>query len=112
MRFSLLRAAMTAPAILLSPALGETKFSQPRSGGLAGFYRNNPHYTVGEKMNIQWTSDLEFIDLVLWLEYPAPTAGEASRETLLGKQPPPLLHYLSLRIATPFPNMTDRDLEI
>lgn len=92
MRFSLQCAAVTALAILLSPARGETKFSKPGPVGQAGFYRNNPSYTIGEEMKIEWTSDLESMDLVLWIEYPKPEADGASRETLQGKQPPPFLH--------------------
>lgn len=91
MRLSLPWAAMTALAVLVSPARGETKFTQPGPGGQAGFYRNNPPYAIGEKMKIQWTSDLDSMDLVLWIEYPAPADGEASRETLQGKQPSPSL---------------------
>lgn len=54
-----------------SKAVGATSsFSQPPAAGPANNYRDNPTYEVGENIDIQWTSDLDNMDLTLWQQYP------------------------------------------
>ncbi|KAH6985821.1 hypothetical protein BKA56DRAFT_579176 [Ilyonectria sp. MPI-CAGE-AT-0026] len=63
-------------AAFIPTVRSESSFSQPPGPGPAGNYRDNPTYEVGEKIDIQWSSDLETMDLLLWQEYPG--AGDSS----------------------------------
>ncbi len=63
------------PAIVLAlssvlPAQAESSFLQPPAAGPSANYRNNPRYALGERIEIQWMSDLELMHIMLWQEYP------------------------------------------
>lgn len=47
-----------------------SQFSLPPASGPVGNYRDNPSYEVGDHLDVQWTSDLDSMDLTLWQEYP------------------------------------------
>ncbi|KAF7543279.1 hypothetical protein G7Z17_g10872 [Cylindrodendrum hubeiense] len=74
---------MYSPALLglslaafIPTVLSTSAFSQPPGPGPAGNYRDNPVYEVGEKIDMQWSSDLETMDLLLWQEYPNAGNGQ------------------------------------
>jgi hypothetical protein len=71
-----------------------SSFSQPPGSGPAGNYRDNPEYDVGEKIDVQWTSDLERMDLWLWQEYPAAAEGSYYYYKLLSEWRPPNSDFL------------------
>ncbi|KAM0430894.1 hypothetical protein ACHAPT_005527 [Fusarium lateritium] len=65
-------------AILLSSfaarVLGDTKFVTPGAAG-SDSWRNNPGFDVGESMNVEWETDLEETNLLLWQDYPSAGGG-------------------------------------
>lgn len=62
----------------------DTSFLQPPAEGPPGNYRDNPSYDVGERIDVQWTSDLDFMDLILWQDYPDAGNGQNFFIKLLG----------------------------
>lgn len=62
-----------------------SSFVQPPAAGPEGNYRDNPIYHPGEKIDMQWTSDLDLMDLLLWQEYPPAGDGNFFYVSLLGK---------------------------
>ncbi|KAJ4312189.1 hypothetical protein N0V84_010055 [Fusarium piperis] len=65
-------------AVLLSSftakVLCDTKFTTPGSAG-SDSWRNNPGFDVGESMNVEWETDLEETNLLLWQDYPRAGGG-------------------------------------
>lgn len=57
-------------AALPAIVLGEDRFVQPGGSGPAGNYQDNPTYQLGEKIDVQWESSIEYMDLILWQDYP------------------------------------------
>ncbi|KPM43184.1 hypothetical protein AK830_g3362 [Neonectria ditissima] len=48
----------------------DSSFVTPPNGGPANNYQDNPSYDLGETINVEWTSDLSSIDIVIWQQYP------------------------------------------
>ncbi|KAK5989463.1 hypothetical protein PT974_10984 [Cladobotryum mycophilum] len=63
----------------------ESSFSQPPAAGPNSIYRDNPRYKVGQEIDLQWTSDLEYMDLLLWQQYPSAQQGQVGYTSLLSK---------------------------
>jgi hypothetical protein len=74
---SLLLAALAVAAVQAT-----STFQLPGGPGPAGNYRDNPVYDVGENIDIQWTSDLDYMDLYMWQDYPTPGDGTAYYKVL------------------------------
>lgn len=78
-------------AVLLSAWAAQvesaSQFSQPPGAGPPNNYRDNPTYEIGERVDLQWQSDLEFMDLFLWLQWPSPVDQEVRYINLLSEQP-------------------------
>ncbi|KAH6889648.1 hypothetical protein B0T10DRAFT_38069 [Thelonectria olida] len=70
-------------ALFWDRAIAETSFSQPPSSGPANNFQDNPTYKVGEKIDLQWSSNLTSMDLVLWQQYPAKSANDFYYDYLL-----------------------------
>ncbi|GKT94952.1 hypothetical protein Ct61P_12802 [Colletotrichum tofieldiae] len=51
-------------------ARSENRFRRPPGPGPTGDYRDNPVYTLGDKIDLQWEMNLESMDLVLWQQQP------------------------------------------
>ncbi|KAH7125944.1 hypothetical protein EDB81DRAFT_810201 [Dactylonectria macrodidyma] len=56
---------------LVAGVRSEASFVMPPPGGPAYNYQDNPEYKVGKTINVEWTSDLSSMDLVIWQQYPA-----------------------------------------
>ena len=69
---------------LAATVKADSKFSRPPGAGPPGDYRDNPSYDVGEKLDVQWDSDLERMDLRLWQDYPAAGGGNSFYYRLKG----------------------------
>ncbi|KAF7557913.1 hypothetical protein G7Z17_g233 [Cylindrodendrum hubeiense] len=54
----------------ISGARSESAFVQPSNSGPANNYQDNPTYAVGKTIDVQWTSDLSSMDIVVWQQYP------------------------------------------
>lgn len=72
-------------ALSASPVRGDTSFLQPPAAGPFRNYRDNPLYEVGERIDVQWQSDLDFMDLILWQDYPGAGDGMSFFLKLTGK---------------------------
>jgi hypothetical protein len=72
-------------ALSITPARGDTSFLQPPAAGPFRNYRDNPIYDVGERIDVQWNSDLDFMDLILWQDYPGAGDGMSFFLKLAGK---------------------------
>ena len=48
-----------ASALAATTVKADSKFSRPPGAGPSGDYRDNPTYKVGEKLDVQWDSDLD-----------------------------------------------------
>ncbi|KXH28540.1 hypothetical protein CSAL01_12551 [Colletotrichum salicis] len=64
----------------------ENRFRRPSGPGPAGDFRDNPVYTLGDNIDLQWEMDLKNIDLILWQQQPTgnikgPYAKLASNST-------------------------------
>ncbi|OHE90553.1 hypothetical protein CORC01_14151 [Colletotrichum orchidophilum] len=51
-------------------ARSENRFRRPPGPGPAGDFRDNPVYTLGDNIDLQWETDLKNIDLILWQQQP------------------------------------------
>ncbi|KIL95999.1 hypothetical protein FAVG1_00738 [Fusarium avenaceum] len=58
----------------IARAAADTSFVTPGGSGSTG-WKNNPSYEVDESMNVEWTTDLEETNLLLWQDYPAAGGG-------------------------------------
>lgn len=71
--------SLLVPAALVAlsvPAVrGDSQWVQPPNAGPNLNFRNNPTYEVGESMDVQWDSDIEFMDVILWQDYPGAGDG-------------------------------------
>ncbi|RSL72039.1 hypothetical protein CEP53_001255 [Fusarium sp. AF-6] len=54
--------------------LGDSQFVTPGSAG-SDSWRNNPGFDVGESMNVEWETDLDETNLLLWQDYPPAGGG-------------------------------------
>ncbi|UQC84407.1 uncharacterized protein CLUP02_09904, partial [Colletotrichum lupini] len=68
-------------------ARSENRFRRPPGPGPAGDFRDNPVYTLGDNIDLQWEMDLKNIDLILWQQQPTgnvkgPYAKLASNSTV------------------------------
>ncbi|KAF4341285.1 Crumbs like 3 [Fusarium beomiforme] len=52
----------------------DTNFITPGGSGSSG-WKNNPTYDVDESMNVEWETDLEETNLLLWQDYPPAGGG-------------------------------------
>ncbi|KAF4450291.1 Crumbs protein like protein 3 [Fusarium austroafricanum] len=52
----------------------DSSFKTPGGSGSTNF-KNNPKYDVGESMNVEWETDLDKTNLLLWQDYPAAGGG-------------------------------------
>ncbi|KAK1977620.1 hypothetical protein LZ30DRAFT_731329 [Colletotrichum cereale] len=57
----------------------ENRFRQPPGSGPASNYRDNPSYRLGSQVDLEWDTDFEAIDLLLW--HQAPYNGQISLYT-------------------------------
>ncbi|KAJ0297592.1 hypothetical protein COL516b_010645 [Colletotrichum fioriniae] len=48
----------------------ENRFRRPPGPGPAGDFRDNPVYTLGDNIDLQWEMDLKNIDLIVWQQQP------------------------------------------
>lgn len=55
--------------------LGKSRFTQPPANGPDGNYQDNPVYALGKQVDVQWQSDLDTMDLILFEQYPAAGKG-------------------------------------
>ncbi|KZL88186.1 hypothetical protein CI238_12988 [Colletotrichum incanum] len=51
-------------------ARSENRFRRPPGPGPTGDYRDNPVYTLGDKIDLQWEMSFKSMDLVLWQQQP------------------------------------------
>lgn len=58
----------------IARAAADTSFITPGGSGSTG-WKNNPSYEVDESMNVEWTTDLEETNLLLWQDYPSAGGG-------------------------------------
>jgi hypothetical protein len=59
---------------LATRAAAATSFITPGGSGTSG-WKNNPSYDVDESMNVEWETDLDETNLLLWQDYPAAGGG-------------------------------------
>ncbi|KAF4502935.1 Crumbs like 3 [Fusarium agapanthi] len=52
----------------------DTSFITPGGSGSSG-WKNNPTYDVDDSMNVEWNTDLEETNLLLWQDYPSAGGG-------------------------------------
>ncbi|KAF4972314.1 hypothetical protein FSARC_1093 [Fusarium sarcochroum] len=52
----------------------DSSFVTPGGSGTTG-WKNNPSYDVDESMNVEWNTDLDETNLLLWQDYPAAGGG-------------------------------------
>ncbi|EKJ79459.1 hypothetical protein FPSE_00390 [Fusarium pseudograminearum CS3096] len=55
-------------------AAAATSFITPGGSGTSG-WKNNPSYDVDESMNVEWQTDLDETNLLLWQDYPSAGGG-------------------------------------
>ena len=55
---------------LTSTAKADSNFIRPPGYGSGGDFSENPSYDLGQGINMQWNTDLEYTDLRLLQEYP------------------------------------------
>ncbi|KAF5678376.1 Crumbs like 3 [Fusarium heterosporum] len=55
-------------------AAADTSFVTPGGSGSTG-WKNNPSYEVDESMNVEWNTDLDETNLLLWQDYPDAGGG-------------------------------------
>ncbi|WQF89788.1 hypothetical protein CDEST_14802 [Colletotrichum destructivum] len=68
MRFlALLLLGILYPAAL---ARSENRFRRPPGPGPTGDYRDNPVYTLGDEIDLQWETSFKAVDVVLWQQQP------------------------------------------
>ncbi|KAJ4260448.1 hypothetical protein NW762_007188 [Fusarium torreyae] len=55
-------------------AAADSAFITPGGSGTTD-WKNNPSYDVDESMNVEWETDLDMTNLILWQDYPAAGGG-------------------------------------
>lgn len=55
-------------------AAADSTFITPGGSGTSG-WKNNPSYDVDESINVEWETDLDKTNLLLWQDYPAAGGG-------------------------------------
>ncbi|EFY87362.1 hypothetical protein J3458_015491 [Metarhizium acridum] len=61
--------------VFIAGVVGKTNFTQPPANGPNANYQDNPVYQPGQKIDVQWKSDLETMDLFVFQQYPAAGKG-------------------------------------
>ncbi|KAK2595656.1 hypothetical protein QQS21_006629 [Conoideocrella luteorostrata] len=71
-------------AALSTAVTCQSQFILPPPPGPPGNYQDNPTHKEGQKLEVQWTSNLSYMNLILWQEYPVPpdTTGREYYQTL------------------------------
>ncbi|GKT66409.1 hypothetical protein ColTof4_03901 [Colletotrichum tofieldiae] len=64
-------------------ARAENRFRRPPGPGPAGDFRDNPSYALGSQLDLQWETDFESIDLLIWQE--ADYSPEPTYATIVSK---------------------------
>ncbi|GJD03687.1 hypothetical protein ColKHC_12512 [Colletotrichum higginsianum] len=64
---TLLLLGILYPATL---ARSENRFRRPPGPGPTGDYRDNPVYTLGDEIDLQWETSFKAVDVVLWQQQP------------------------------------------
>lgn len=70
---------------LFAIAVSDTTFLQPPGPGPAGNYRDNSVHTTGKEIQIEWTSTLARMDLIVWQDYPRTPEGTSIIVKLSGR---------------------------
>lgn len=70
--FSGILAAFGFFTCVFAKTLTKSKFVHPPEIGNLFDYSENPTYKVGERVEFQWQSDLEYMDLNIYQGYPSP----------------------------------------
>jgi hypothetical protein len=77
---------------LVVSVVGLSNFTQPPPAGPNANYQDNPVYQQGQKIDVQWRSNLDSMDLILFQQYPAAGKGVQYLRKLRRKSsPPPVL---------------------
>ncbi|KID84786.1 hypothetical protein MGU_07936 [Metarhizium guizhouense ARSEF 977] len=69
---------------LAANAVCKTNFTQPPANGPNANYQDNPVYQQGQKIDVQWKSDLDTMDLFVFQQYPAAGKGVQFLKKLRG----------------------------
>lgn len=89
---TLLLLGILYPATL---ARSENRFRRPPGPGPTGDYRDNPVYTLGDEIDLQWETSFKAVDVVLWQQQPKGNTKSAfsrlAGESFLLSYPPPRL---------------------
>lgn len=82
----MLTSRLLCAALVAFPAyvLGDSKFTQPGIAGATGDFSHNPTYDVGDRMEIEWESDLEYMDIILYQAYPKLSNGNSYVKNIKG----------------------------
>lgn len=93
---------VTAPLLLLLLgflfpicARSENRFRRPPGPGPAGDFRDNPVYRLGDRIDLQWDTDLDAVDVLVRQKQPngvakpayAKLAGKPDQEDSWGRTP-------------------------
>ncbi|EFY95532.1 hypothetical protein X797_008203 [Metarhizium robertsii] len=70
---------------LAANAVCKTNFTQPPANGPNANYQDNPVYQQGQKIDVQWKSDLDTMDLFVFQQYPAAGKGVQFLKKLRGR---------------------------
>ncbi|OHW99299.1 hypothetical protein CSPAE12_02001 [Colletotrichum incanum] len=79
----LLGPLVTYLLLAVRSARAENRFRRPPGPGPAGDFRDNPSYTLGSQLDLQWETDFESIDLLIWQE--ADYSPEPTYATIVSK---------------------------
>lgn len=62
-------------SVFVANVVGLTNFTQPPASGPDANYQDNPVYQEGQKIDVQWRTNLDTFDLLLFQQYPSPGKG-------------------------------------
>lgn len=60
---------------LAATVAANSTFVQPPNHGPGNNYQDNPVYKEGQKVDLQWQSDLDIMDLIIFQVYPSAGKG-------------------------------------
>ncbi|OLN96896.1 hypothetical protein CCHL11_02462 [Colletotrichum chlorophyti] len=66
--------AVLLGSLLSRSVRSETRFLRPPGPGPLEDYRDNPVFELGEKIDLQWETDLKAVDLLVWQQQPNPSS--------------------------------------